>query len=447
LHVSYFFRSSILKFFEEDKFMGTKAPSIGLKATLVIFILTLLAMPAWATGFRILHNFNDQQGRQPHVVILGADGNIYGITVLGGPNGSDGTVYELTPDPAGGWRETKVFGFSRQGIYPNPVIFDAEGNLYGTSELGPDGGCGAVFELSLNAAGHWDETILHNLSCDEGLYPESALVRDSSGNYYGTAWGGGAYGKGTVFELSPMASGGWIFQVLHSFSGSDGVAPQTSVAIDAGGNLYGTALCGGSSAAVRSWELTPDCGGAPGDGTVWELSPQSDGSWTETTIYNFTGGSDGANPSPEGPLIFDAAGNLYGGTNNGGQYGKGTVYELSPTGDGTWTEKVLHSFDGSDGISPSGGVIADAAGNLYGETFGPGSYAGVGCGGESIGQLVYKLTSSSDGTWSETVLHRFDDPVCGGPAMGLVFDAGGNLYGTTYYGGTYNNGTVFEITP
>jgi uncharacterized repeat protein (TIGR03803 family) len=190
---------------------------------------------------------------------------------------------------------------------------------------------------------------------------------------------------------------------------------------------------------------TPDCDGPPGLGTVWELSPQSDGSWTETTLYNFTG-DDGANPAALGRLIFDAAGNLYGGTHNGGIYGKGTVYELSPAGDGTWTEKILHSFDGSDGMAPSGGLIADAAGNLYGETFGPGPY-GIVSGGETSGQLVYKLTPNSDGTWSETVLHRFDGPVSGGPALGLIFDAVGNIYGTTWMGGTYNNGTVFEITP
>ena len=95
--------------------MGTKAPSIGLKATLVIFTLSLLAVPALASGFRILHNFRDDQGLHPQTVIFGADGNIYGVTILGGPNNSDGTIYELTPDPAGGWRETKVFGFSREG--------------------------------------------------------------------------------------------------------------------------------------------------------------------------------------------------------------------------------------------------------------------------------------------------------------------------------------------
>jgi uncharacterized repeat protein (TIGR03803 family) len=427
--------------------MGTKAPSIGLKATLVIFTLSLLAVPALASGFRILHNFRDDQGLHPQTVIFGADGNIYGVTILGGPNNSDGTIYELTPDPAGGWRETKVFGFSREGIYPNPPTFDAAGNIYGTTEIGPDDSCGSVFELSLNAAGHWEETILHSLSCDEGLYPESALVRDSAGNLYGTAWGGGAYGKGSVFELSSTAAGGWTFQVIHSFSGPDGVAIQDAVVIDASGNVYGTALCGGSSTAVRSWEVTPDCGGATGDGTVWELSPQSDGSWKETTLYSFMGGDDGANPSTQGRLTFDAAGNLYGGTNNGGKYGYGTVFELSPSADGTWTETLLHTFDGKDGIAPSGGLIFDAAGNLYGETFGPGNYMGGGGGGETGGQLVYELTPNLDGTWSETVLHRFDNPASSGPSMGLIFDAVGNLYGTTAVGGTYNNGTVFEITP
>jgi uncharacterized repeat protein (TIGR03803 family) len=422
--------------------MGTKAPSIGLKATLAIFTLTLLTLPAWATGFKVLHNFDDHQGSHPAGVILGADGNIYGVTVLGGPNGSNGTMYELTPGPDGGWPETRIFGFDKEGIFPNPPIFDAAGNLYGTTELGPDDSCGSVFELSPNAAGYWQETILHSLTCDEGLYPESNLVRDSAGNLYGTAWGGGAYGAGSVFELSPSAGGGWTFQVLHSFDGTDGVGIVSSVVIDASGNLYGTALCGGSST-----EPTPDCGGPPGAGTVWELSPQSDGSWTETTLYNFTGGNDGGNPAALGCLIFDAAGNLYGGTHNGGQYGYGTVYELSPSADGAWTEKVLHSFDGTDGIAPSGGVIFDAAGNLYGETFGPGTYLGGGSGGEMGGQLVYELTPTADGTWTETVLHTFDDPVSGGPAMGLVFDALGNLYGTTWMGGTYNNGVVFEITP
>jgi uncharacterized repeat protein (TIGR03803 family) len=426
--------------------MFEKKPCIQRNVTLVVAILTLFAVQVWAgtATTNVLHNFH----QDPHAegVIFGPDGNLYGITVLGGSNGA-GTAFQLTPAADGRWLETRVLDFGREGRYPNPLIFGPDGNLYGTTELGPNGGCGAVFELSLNAAGHWDEKLLHSLSCAEGLYPESPLVRDGSGNLYGTAWGGGADGKGTVFELSPTSGGSWTFEVLHSFTGADGSHLQGAVAIDASGNLYGTALCGGPSAALSVPQLTPDCGGDPGVGTVWELSPQSDGSWTETTLYSFTGGDDGANPSALGQLIFDSARNLYGGTHNGGAFGLGTVFELSPQGDGTWSEEVLHSFKGKDGIAPSGGVIADSAGNLYGETFGPGCYLACGSGGESGGQLVYKLSPNTDGTWTETVMHRFDDPVSGGPAMGLTFDGVGNLYGTTWMGGTYNNGVVFEIKP
>lgn len=121
---------------------------------------------------------------------------------------------------------------------------------------------------------------------------------------------------------------------------------------------------------------------------------------------------------------------------------------LKGDSDGQWAERVLHSFSGNDGIAPSGGVIADAGDNLYGETFGPGCYLGCGSGGETGGQVVYKLKKNADGiSWDETVLHIFDDPVSGGPSMGLTFDGAGNLYGTTWLGGTSNNGAVFEITP
>jgi uncharacterized repeat protein (TIGR03803 family) len=426
--------------------MRKNKPCIPRNVKLVVAIVTLFAVQVWAgtATEEVLHSF--RQDKHALGVIFGPDGNLYGVTVLGGSDGV-GTAFKLTPAAGGGWLETRVLNFGREGSYPGPLIFAPDGNLYGTTELTPDGGCGGVFELSLNATGRWEEKLLHSLSCAEGLYPESALVRDASGNLYGTAWGGGADEKGTVFELSPTTGGGWTFKVLHSFTGADGSHLQSAVAIDAGGNLYGTALCGGPSGTLSVFVLTPDCGGDPGAGTVWELSPLSDGSWTETTLYSFTGGDDGANPSALGQLIFDSAGNLYGGTHNGGAFGLGTVFELSPTGDGTWSEKVLHSFNGKDGIAPSGGVIADGAGNLYGETFGPGCYLNCGSGGESGGQLVYELSPNTDGTWTETVMHRFDDPVSGGPAMGLIFDGVGNLYGTTWMGGAFNSGVVFEIEP
>lgn len=415
-------------------------------ATLAIFAVSLFTAQVWAgtKTEKRLHAFTRPEGSHPLGITFGPDGAIYGSNVIGGAGG--GTVYKLALNSDGKWVETTLISFGgSKGVYPNPVSFDSEGNIFGTLEIGPNG-CGAVFELTPGTGGAWNETILHNLSCAEGLYPESPLTRDSAGNLYGLAWGGGAHGDGTVFELSPVPGGGWTFKLIHSFNGEDGAHPQSAVVIDAAGNLFGTALCGGLHPEAQSNQLAPDCGGNTAFGTVWELSPQTDGTWTERIIHRFDG-HNGANPSDNGQLIFDAAGNLYGTTHNGGLFGVGTVYKLSPRGDGTWSSKVLHSFGGKNGIAPSGGVIADAEGNLYGECFGPGSYLGVTSPGETGGQLVYKLSPNENGTWTETVLQRFNEPQSGGPAMGLIMDGFGDIFGTTWMGGKDNNGTVFEITP
>jgi uncharacterized repeat protein (TIGR03803 family) len=314
----------------------------GLKAALAILTLCPFAIPAWGARFKVLHNFNGQQGSQPVGVMFGPDGNLYGATAFGGGanNGGIGTVFELTPAPGGRWLETKVHVFNgAKGDFPNQgLLFDPEGNMYGTTQLGPDGGTGMVYELSPVAVGGWRETVIHDLSFAEGLYPESPLIRDGAGSLYSTAWGGGAYGLGTVFELSPSAGGGWTATTIHSFDGADGAVNKSGLIFDASGNLYGTTVCGGTSASSTEWRLRsqsagifPDCGGASGAGTVWQLTPQSNGSWTETTLYNFIGSSDGANPVQPGGLIFDTTGNLYGTTLNGGSYGQGTVFELSPS--------------------------------------------------------------------------------------------------------------------
>jgi uncharacterized repeat protein (TIGR03803 family) len=219
--------------------------------------------------------------------------------------------------------------------------------------------------------------------------------------------------------LSPTTEGGWIDTTLQSLNGTDGEYLQSNVVFDANGNLYGVA----------------SFGGAYGYGTVWELTPQTGGTWTDTVLYSFTGGADGSSPSQG--LIFDSAGNLYGTTEDGG-LGRGTVFELTPSA-GSWTETVLYSFAGTDdGRKPLSPLMFDAAGNLYGAT----------CyGGKDDDGVVFKLTPNGGGDWTETLLASFNGKDGSCPSRTFAFDSGGNFYGTTNAGGAYGDGTVFEIMP
>jgi uncharacterized repeat protein (TIGR03803 family) len=218
--------------------------------------------------------------------------------------------------------------------------------------------------------------------------------------------------------------------ILYNFTnGSDGSSPiwYGNLVADGKGNLYGTASEGG-------YQSSP-CFGICG--SVFELSPSSSG-WTETTLYEFNGGSsDGA--QPDAGLAFDKAGNLYGTTVQGGAF-CGTVFKLTPSGEGGWTESIIHSFgtQQNDGCEPTTGVMVDDSGNIFG-TAGNGGASGFG--------MAYELTNSG-GTWSETVLHSFSFTGDGyNPQSSLVMDSAGNLYGTTLYGGTSGLGTVYELSP
>jgi beta-xylosidase len=231
---------------------------------------------------------------------------------------------------------------------------------------------------------------------------------------------------------------------LHGFSSEDpNAGPVSAVIFDAAGNLYGTTRLGGSYY----------------NGTVFRLVPQPDGKWKETVLHNFGNGKDGSGPVS---LIFDAAGNLYGTTTTGGAYesgchggGCGTVFELSPGYDGKWTERVLHSFGkGTDGVFPSGSLIFDAVGNLYGTTWTGGAHSSA-CSGQGCG-TVFQLIPGTNGKWTERVLHSFNHNGRdgNGPDSSLIFDPAGNLYGTTRFGGTYGSscgglgcGTVFQVRP
>ena len=251
----------------------------------------------------------------------------------------------------------------------------------------------------------------------DGGKPEAGLIMDKSKNLYGTTATGGAYGNGTVFKVTSSGTE----TVLYSFGSiPDGNTPWGGVIMDVAGNLYGTTFYGGTY----------------NDGTVFQLTP----SRTETVLHSFSfliGSGDGEYPLDG--LIMDKSGNLYGTTEQGGAYGDGTVFELTPGG----VETLLYSFgsqpgDGSNAY-PYAGVIRDAKGNLYGTTI---------FGGADNNGMVFKVFNKG-GVWKETILHSFTGEPADGqrPFGGLIRDKAGNLYGATYYGGAYNNGTVFEVTP
>ena len=357
-----------------------------------------------------------------------AKGNLYGGTGGGGDH-NDGTIFELTPS-AHGWTLTTLHSFDGyDGGSPNGgMIFDAAGNLYGTSPSGGTYGGGNLFELSPGSGG-WSFNDLydfcHQYHCPDGGDP-SALIMDGLGNLYGAGLAGGSYGAGIVFELTP-GSGGWGETILHSFDGTDGYFPYAALTFDKAGNLYGTTFRGGAN----------------GGGTVFKLRRAADGLWKERVLYSFCSAGF---PCKDGVgayagVVFDGSGNLYGTTTEGGgntcgETTCGTIFELVPSPSEGWKHKVLYAFPNPvDGSFPTGGVIIDKAGNLYGATVagGIGGCSG-GCG------VVYKLAPSANGKWTYTVLHKFDGSDGGQPLGGLILDKKSNLYGTAY-------DVVFKITP
>src|SRR6202020_2077816 len=278
------------------------------------------------------------------------------------------------------------------------------------------------------------QTVLHSFAggTADGTAPDIGVVADKTGNLYGTTQYGGAAGNGTVFQLSPPSTkgGAWTETVLYSFQGGlDGYTPYAGVVLDAVGNLYGTTIYGGENNL----------------GIVYELSPPalSGGTWTETILHVFTGGSDGSYPS--GNLKIDGKGNLYGTTQHGGTergdcgLGCGTVFEMTPpaTKGTAWIESILYAFTGyvsstsqGDGAFPQAALIMDTEGSLYGTTFRGGANPSCwgGCG------TVFRL-HLANGTWTESVLHRFTGGSDGSQPLSSLILSKGSLYGTAYLGG------------
>jgi uncharacterized repeat protein (TIGR03803 family) len=336
-------------------------------------------------------------------VVRDSSGNLYGTTLTGGV-ANQGMVYKI---PSGG-QYTVLYQFpdphpTDGGGIIGGVVRDSAGNLYGTAIGGGTANGGIVYKL--DATGH--ETILYNFTLGaDGAYPWAGVIRDAAGNLYGTTanWGGAA-SAGVVYKLDTTGNE----TVLYTFTGgADGSEPFAGLALDAAGNVYGTTEYGGTANA----------------GVVFMVDP----SGQETVLYSFSGGTDGGRPGAA--VILDAAGNIYGTTISGGTANSGVVYKVDSTGN----ETVLYSFTGGpDGGNPIAGVTLDAAGSLYGTA------SAGGAGGAGV---VYKL----DATGGQTVLYSFTGGADGGsPFGGVTLNSAGNIYGTAVVGGTANLGVAFSL--
>ncbi|HTZ97680.1 MAG TPA: choice-of-anchor tandem repeat GloVer-containing protein [Terriglobales bacterium] len=450
---------------------SSKRPRSRVLRTTIAVSIYLSAFAALASGQwneSVLYSFQGgTDGEYPlGRTVFDSVGNLYGITTSGGASscwGNCGTVYELTPpiERGGVWTESVLhvfLGHPGDGNWPQGgLVTDSNGNLYGSTGYGGTGscevlgtypGCGTVYEMSppTRKGGSWTETILYDFQGgNDGFVPFGDLVIDNAGNLYGATLYGGGRGKncgdgfyqycGTIYELSPprMNGGAWTEQVLYSFTGipvgaavGDGANPNGGLVLDNTGSIYGTTQIGGVAGSV-----------VPGWGTVFKLTPPSKGNqWTETVMYRFLGGSDGRTPT--GSLTSDPEGNLYTVTQLGGEnlQQEGTVSELARKNNGQWVHYILHSFSGGDdGGEPESGVAFDSEGNLYGDA----TY-----GGAAVHGTLYEIHLMLTGNPSFEVVYNFGGPPNGSfPISSITFDSFGDMYGTTGYGGTGANCTVF----
>ena len=389
---------------------GSKFPpsTISRLFLLAVTLFALASGPAQAQTFTILHKFgaapdgaNSEGG-----VILDAAGNIYGAAYRGGPQFIEpcdtgcGTVYKL--DASGNQTVLHNFRYT-DGAWPlGKLVRDAVGNFYGATQIGGPFGLGTIFKM--NAAGIIRTLYAFGSVAGDGNAPTSVL-RDASGNLYGTTIAGGAHNAGIIFKIDSAGNE----TILHSFDSLGTTAMSASLIADAAGNLYGTSSTGGSN----------------GVGAIYKLDPA--GNYTE--LYSFADDADGGFPAAG--LNRDSAGNLYGTALRGGSFNGGTAYKLDPAGNLT----VLHTFRnrGGDGGLPNSALVRGPDGNFYGMTQ---------SGGDFGHGTVFLLTPNGQ----ERVLHSFDAITDSAtPASDPTLDSAGNLYGTVS-GFGYDNGLVFKIT-
>jgi uncharacterized repeat protein (TIGR03803 family) len=401
----------------------------AIRCALLLAVLSAVSLyaagPAQAQTETVIYNFCPDVGKCPDGGfpdgLTRHHGKFYGTTYGGGASEA-GTVFELSPNGRGGWNETVLYTFCPapncpDGALPGgPVIFDSAGNLYGLAAAGGvddggHGGYGVVFELS-PAGSSWTETVLYTFAGGtDGAYP-GGLIMDKAGNLYGTVFIGGYQYQYGVFELSPSGNG-WTKQMIYT---GDAIVAST---MDPAGNIFGT----GANSPNRN-------------GEVFELTPNGNGGWNPAVISTFE------HTSLTGVLVRDRAGNLYGTTRPDGAKSYGQVFRLSRGKTGQWTRKILHTFSdvSKDGSYPYAGVL-DAAGNIYGTTIEGGMY-----GYGTVFELVARVGRHG---YHEKVLWSFNVTDGYDPAGSLILDNAGNLYGTAY-GGVYGGcgcGVVFKVTP
>jgi uncharacterized repeat protein (TIGR03803 family) len=356
------------------------------------------------TSFNIVHAFSScSEGCFPQNIILASDGYLYGTTAGGSPDGP-GSIFRVKTDGTS-FSFIHAFSFCESGCSPQSgVLLAADGFLYGTTIHGGPTGLGTIFRINPNGTTFG---IVHGFDGDDGASPAGDVIRASDGFLYGTTPGGGAFSNGTVFKVQ---TDGTSFSTIHSFFCSNGCGPQAGVILAPDGFLYGTTVSGGATFSGTVFRVMPD-------GTSF------------STVYSFNG-SDGANP--QAGVILAPDGYLYGATANGGLSGVGTVFRVRP--DGT-SFSVVHSFNGSDGANPQGGVNLAADGFLYGTTFN---------GGALSNGTVFRV--KPDGS-SFNTFHDFNGDDGANPQGNIILGSDGFLYGSTFSGGRDFGGTVFRVKP
>ncbi len=424
--------SSTTTFHAGPKFGSTKLAAAIFRGALTLVVLSTLLLvsdhSAQAQTETVLYNFNDGlDGAQPQSSLTFHNGNLYGTTLTGGSFGY-GTVFELSPNGSGGWNETVLHMFvpgeNDECCFPySNVTFDSAGNFYGTTYSG------TVFEMSPVGAS-WTITSLYDLYTGTPSHLYSGVIMDAAGNLYGTSYDYSGIPSGTVYELSPSPSG-WTGKTIYSVKTGDSLGMYAGLAMDASGNIFGSS-----------------------GNAVFELSPDGKGGWNSTVIHTFVHGTTDGFDAESTPVL-DQAGNLFGTTAYGGANNNGAVYKLTRE-NGKWQESVLYSFPSTpvQGIYPWGGLVLDAAGNLYGTAMSGGlnsTYCQYTCG------TVFELSPVGGGSYQQKTLLEFNYLDGSNPMGSLILDGAGNLYGTSASGGQVSNGlggfevsnhgVVFEVNP